>query len=163
MMKTLTAVAVVLAASIAVAHAKDVNFTDPNANESFIAQIGNNNDAVALQAGGNNAQATIQIANHQPNNQHNTAITLQDNDGKASNAALTVQLGPNNFALTGQTGREGENTSLIFQGSDAFSTQTGNTAFVFQRSGDANHGGDLHNTSGVVQLGHGNVAFVAQK
>ena len=56
MIKTLTAVAVVLAASLSVAQA-----ADPNANELFVAQIGNSNAATVGQVGGNNTQATFQV------------------------------------------------------------------------------------------------------
>ena len=63
-----------------------------------------------------------------------------------------------------EDGRPGLNTSLTFRAGveviEASGT-TGNSAFTFQGSGDANHH-TISNQSGILQLGSSNTAIVAQ-
>jgi len=166
MIKTLTAVAVVLAASLSVAQA-----ADPNANESFVAQIGNSNAATVGQVGGNNTQATFQVplfhSSPPGSNNSNVAITAQTgisptgsgwfyNPGVA-NASLTVQSGIGNESITGQqqgisgSDQTGLNTSATFQVGDNNLAETSQSV----KSG-------LTNTSVTAQIGNGNVALITQ-
>ncbi|HZK92316.1 MAG TPA: hypothetical protein VFC56_19420 [Stellaceae bacterium] len=133
MMKTLTAMAVVLAASISVANAD--SFTNTKDNDSFVAQIGNANYSNVSQTGGNNAQATVQLGGDITgsvfNPQYtanfglggNSSTTNQTGDMGVANASLTIQAGNGNYSNTNQYGGvptpyqavPTHNTSITFQ------------------------------------------------
>src|SRR5690349_24248296 len=97
-MKRVSVIGFALLASTSLSHA----------NESFIAQIGEYNGAVAAQENGNNKQATIQAG------KRNKAFTAQkDATGSRTNGSLTTQLGVGNKALVAQ--QNGNNSQGTIQ------------------------------------------------
>lgn len=110
MLKTLTAIALVLGLATAAYAHEDVS------NESFILQANTSshspgNLALVGQENGHNKQATLQFGSE------NIAITGQDSGrDPGRNSALTLQAGNENFALTLQrNSHDLKNTSAVLQ------------------------------------------------
>jgi len=152
MMKTLTAMAVVLAASISVANA--ATFPVSGDNDSFVAQIGTGNHSTVNQNGSNNAEATIQIGTQitgltesfpfiQLNGTPfplggNYSTTTQTGASNVANASLTIQAGQSNSAMTTQSGGDRDDSAL-HNNSISVQDGVGNVSTVTQQAAAEHH------------------------